>query len=1211
MREHRGDRDRESRYDAGQGGGARDLARERTSEDTATARAYRLRQEAESAVARAKNLPAIVQRDEWRIERANLQQAHAELSRQLDEGSTDARVSERAKQYRAAAARELGEMAAALANAEEPRALPPVQSEEAIEPRIVDRSIPADEVLAWVSELGSRERGALVERIRHVQDSADRSDAFSVALANYLAAKRIASQFFGVAENPRRFDRAAYERARARAGAADAPAGKGARDASPTATDTRAGAHPAPPAVGLDTGDQAAISPPLPFAPTSGQAPSELPYRAEMERSFGRPLDHVQAYTGVGHELAPYDARALATGNVVVFADASPSRALVAHEVTHTVQNQQAGAAAAMASGVVAPHDSPAEAEADAIAGLVAAHGTGVRLPPITAAPAAHVQLAPKLLVPDPDLSPHPTILVPDANHPARRDLDGDQVIQTGTTTASGKPTPLRGTSWKSLAEVAESVHVQDDSGDTLHIDITYRLESRPAEVGEVPDIWIHAERKALLTIGTGEHAGATIVGQARIYLAPGEARDPKAAVGKLSIGADHWAQIYLAEAGQYVNLHGPGGRASLRADAADNDVLAYNDPLRTLVGLKNLLKQQHVAGHGRDVAQAHVRAQRLLANAKLGRGVLEREIASIRSHHDPHPGRVASVRFLVGDITEWLAVNQQAGRDGTEDAHQLRKARVELEQRIADAENAHAPKRDQLDDALRAPVRFFERTAEGMKEVGAMAVDAVVLGVDAIGEATGIGTFDYHPISKYGQSIEATGASATTALVTMVNGFADEWSDAIERAKHGDYRGVTDVGIDTLLLIDGARTSGVIALDKAEVVAAKLGNVAKSARAVVQSASASASAAPTEVRNIAAAMADGAEAFLTRLRAGGMQMAAAAGGGGRGPSLGELSAETLAEAAQAAKEAFKDKRLAQHAPKHGENAAAHTDAAKSPGSAQPTESAPQPDATTAQAVAEKTAKEAQRTAKSAAGNAETNAIKKYQFEASEKSVIEKKTRDAAVEAAEKAYKDAIAAGETPAQANTAANKAAKDAAENVAKAAAQRAAKEAAERAIASGGAFEPAKLNATVQRQLADFNAGKAGAEAKRLARELDGLNENDFLAKMAGEPCTSKTVNISGPPPQVMRVYEYPDGTVVRYKPDGGSKRPGPTYSIEMKKDPSWPDLGQDDAAFKIDPFGRAVPKGPFDLKNPYPKGSVQALRFERTVMDAGHKTLEVRQ
>jgi hypothetical protein len=485
------------------------------------------------------------------------------------------------------------------------------------------------------------------------------------------------------------------------------------------------------------------------------------------------------------------------------------------------------------------------------------------------------------------------------------------------------------------------------------------------------------------------------------------------------------------------------------------------------------------------------------------------------------------------------------------------------------------------------------------------------VLGVDAIGEATGIGRFDYHPISRYGQSVDATGSNTTTALVTMVNGFADEWSDAIERAKHGDYRGVTDGSIDTLLLIDGARTGGMIALDKAEAVAAKLGNVAKTARVIVQSTYAGASSVPAEVRNIAAAMADGADAFVARLRAGGMQMATAGKGGGSGPNLGGLSAETIAEAAQVAKEAFKDKRLAQEVPKHGENAAAHSDAVESPPDAAPPATATPRSRATEQAAVEAAEKEAQRAARSAAGNAEANATKKYLFEASEKPVVEDRTRDSALEAARKAYKSAIDAGEMRGEANTAANKAAKNAAESVAKIEAQRVATETAQRAIASDGAFDMSKLDAVAQSQLADYNAGKTGGEAGRLARELNGLSEKDFLAKMAGESCTAKSVNINGPPPQAMRVYEYPDGTVVRYKPEGDSKRPGPTYSIELKKAPSLRDLGKDDAAFKVDPLGRAVPKGPFDLKNPYPKGSVQALRFERTVMNAGHQTLKVGQ
>jgi len=446
------------------------------------------------------------------------------------------------------------------------------------------------------------------------------------------------------------------------------------------------------------------------------------------------------------------------------------------------------------------------------------------------------------------------TIVIPGADHPVRRDLDGEQVIQTDQMIEPGKPTPIRYRSWKSLAEVAETVDVQDDAGDTLHIDITYRLESRPAEVGEVPDIWIHTERKALLTIGSGEHAGATIVGQARVHVAPDEVLDPKAAIGKVSVGADHRAQIYLAEAQQYVHLHGAGGRPTLLADAADSDVLAYDDPLRTLVGLKNILKQQHVAGHGADVARMHARAVYLLDEAQRGRAVLEREIQQVKSYHDAHPGMVAPVRWLAGDIADWLAMNKQHGRDDTEDARLLRKAHGELLRLIDEAEHAKAPERDQLSDALAAPVRFVERTASGLKEAGAMAVDAVVVGVNALGKATGIGSFEYHPISTFGQAVEANGVGA--AVVQLINGFADEWSDAIERARHGDYRSLVDVSTDTLLMIDGARTGGMAVIDQGEAIAARLGGIAKAARGI-------AGRLPAEAADIAMAMAEGADALL------------------------------------------------------------------------------------------------------------------------------------------------------------------------------------------------------------------------------------------------------------------------------------------------------------------------------------------------------------
>ena len=59
--------------------------------------------------------------------------------------------------------------------------------------------------------------------------------------------------------------------------------------------------------------------------------------------------------------------------------------------------------------------------------------------------------------------------------------------------------------------------------------------------------------------------------------------------------------------------------------------------------------------------------------------------------------------------------------------------------------------------------------------------------------------------------------------------------------------------------------------------------------------------------------------------------------------------------------------------------------------------------------------------------------------------------------------------------------------------------------------------------------------------------------------------------------------------------------------MKKDPSAPDRGKGDAAFKVDSLGHAVPKGPVEINNPYPAGSVQADAFREKIMNAGHKML----
>ena len=291
MREYRGERDRHSGavgYDLGQAADRSSV--EHPPERAAVERLAGLRQATESAATRTQGLSTIVQRHEWRAERATLTEVHATLTRQLEQQAADAAMSKEAQQQHAIAADQLRAMAAVLSSCKEPRANPPVPGEEAIEPRIVDRSAVADDVLAWVAGLGNRERRALAERVHHVQGSAAREDGFAVALANYIAGKRMMSQFLGVVENPRRFNRGAYENARGAAAN-----GVAERDAVSSAVSTTLGAR----------GDGNDMDSASPISARRG-AGRPLPYRAEMERSFGRSFSEVEAHTGMaaraGHQ---------------------------------------------------------------------------------------------------------------------------------------------------------------------------------------------------------------------------------------------------------------------------------------------------------------------------------------------------------------------------------------------------------------------------------------------------------------------------------------------------------------------------------------------------------------------------------------------------------------------------------------------------------------------------------------------------------------------------------------------------------------------------------------------------------------------------------------------------------------------------------------------------------------------------------------------
>ncbi|APR86346.1 Hypothetical protein A7982_11695 [Minicystis rosea] len=123
---------------------------------------------------------------------------------------------------------------------------------------------------------------------------------------------------------------------------------------------------------------------------TSGAA-SPLPYRREMERAFGEDFSSVEAHLGRAAEMKALGAHAAAAGETIAFASPSPSKSLVAHELTHVVQSRRSGVAPLAKSSAVGDAGGAAEREADLVAHRIAA---GATLPVIRAVPDGGIHLA-------------------------------------------------------------------------------------------------------------------------------------------------------------------------------------------------------------------------------------------------------------------------------------------------------------------------------------------------------------------------------------------------------------------------------------------------------------------------------------------------------------------------------------------------------------------------------------------------------------------------------------------------------------------------------------------------------------------------------------------------------------------------------------------------------------------------------------------------
>jgi hypothetical protein len=100
-----------------------------------------------------------------------------------------------------------------------------------------------------------------------------------------------------------------------------------------------------------------------------------------MERAFGEDFSTVSAHLGpaAAETSSTLAATAFTIGEQIAFREASPSRELVAHELTHVVQQRRGQAAVAAKDDVSTPNDAH-EIEADRVATIVAGGGSAIGL---------------------------------------------------------------------------------------------------------------------------------------------------------------------------------------------------------------------------------------------------------------------------------------------------------------------------------------------------------------------------------------------------------------------------------------------------------------------------------------------------------------------------------------------------------------------------------------------------------------------------------------------------------------------------------------------------------------------------------------------------------------------------------------------------------------------------------------------------------------
>lgn len=447
---------------------------------------------------------------------------------------------------------------------------------------------------------------------------------------------------------------------------------------------------------------------------------------------------------------------------------------------------------------------------------------------------------------------------------------------------------------WRTLASVHEQIVEKDADGDVLMIDADYKLEARPGET-EIEQTHIETNRRLVLTLANGQKAYATLHGEAIALIEADGKLDPVREIHEQSVQPENTGQIYLPATEEYLpTVFGAKGQ-SLSKSISGDGLLDYDDPLKQLAALKASMRHVGVTHGGDDLATAHKKAKELRGDEPRIAHDLRQHIARRKNFEDGDPTSIARAEDYVREINRTLAMIGEHRHGESADKTQLVALREEILALRDEARAAHAPHKsfgENVLDVGLAPVRLAERIGGAGLELGKTIVDGAVLGIDALGAWTGIGTFDWKPISAVGKAAEG-GATSSDVAKGIVTGIIDQWSTAVQHARHGDYSALLDTSIDTLLIVDSAADMIEYAAVKAPVLASKAAGILENAKALIADVR-----IPTEVADNAAALAKGIEVWWGPGKSPAMQMA---GGHGSGPSI-PTGGATLGEARAAAR---------------------------------------------------------------------------------------------------------------------------------------------------------------------------------------------------------------------------------------------------------------------------------------------------------------------